>query len=409
MKILLVHNSYGKFSGEEAVVADHVALLEEQGHEVCRFTRSSAELTGLLGFIKGFCAGLGNPFMKTAFRKSLADASPDVVHIHNLYPLISPLILPECTRAGIPVVMTVHNVRLVCPNGLFFSHGQICEQCTSTPIKEWNCLLKNCEGSYAKSGGYALRSWLARMRRQYLDHVSLFCCLTEFHRRKLCEVGIPEDRTCMIPNCIQVSQADSLNHEETPDQKHNNQDKEAETNRNGKGNYVIYAGRLSHEKGIDLILEAAKSLPHIPFKLAGSGEEVYKVDAPENVEFLGFVDKAVLPKMYREARLCVMASRCYEGFPTSLPEAMLQETPTIVPNHGGMPEIVGNKNLVFEPGNARALADRIEELWENPHRCAELGWTARTRVLENYTTDVVYPLLMNAYEKAKGLANTSKC
>ena len=131
MKIAIVHNDYGNFSGEEAVVRDHAALLSGLGHEVVFFRRSSAELKGAAGNIRGFFCGIWNPVSRKRFAEFLDREKPDIVHIHNLYPLINPCVLPEAKKRKIPVVMTLHNFRLVCPNGLFSVGNRICAECAT--------------------------------------------------------------------------------------------------------------------------------------------------------------------------------------------------------------------------------------------------------------------------------------
>ncbi len=167
MKICLVHNEYGTFSGEEAVVASQVGLLEKHGHTVCQFTRSSTEIPQMkFGPLQALCSGIYNPFSVQSFRRFLSDLRPDLVHIHNLYPLISPAVLHVCKEFSLPVVMTLHNYRLMCPNGLFMVNGTICEKCRGG--RELWCLLNNCEGNLGKSLGYALRNYIARIRKSYL-------------------------------------------------------------------------------------------------------------------------------------------------------------------------------------------------------------------------------------------------
>jgi glycosyltransferase involved in cell wall biosynthesis len=137
-------------------------------------------------------SGIHNLFSKAAFGRFLRETRPDVVHIHNLYPLISPSILPACTAQGIPVVMTVHNFRLACPNGLLLSHGEVCHRCLGG--REYWCVFRNCEDSFFKSAGYALRTAAARMLRRYYDHVDHFLCLSAFQRDLLIREGMPGER-----------------------------------------------------------------------------------------------------------------------------------------------------------------------------------------------------------------------
>ena len=185
MKILIIHNKYGKFSGEEAVVEAQIKLLRANKHEVITYFRSSEELEAMPNAkLKAFFSAIYNPKSIRELKELLVKENPDVVHIHNMYPLISPAILPVIKKMGIPIVMTVHNYRLLCPNGLFFNKGQICEKCTGA-LKELNCITNNCESSLFKSSGYAARNFWARKKDYYLNNVDLFLCLTEFQKNKL--------------------------------------------------------------------------------------------------------------------------------------------------------------------------------------------------------------------------------
>lgn len=145
MKILLVHNNYGKYSGEEAVVDKMAAMLQGLGHDVAQLRMSTEGLRdSARGKIKGFVAGIHSPAGVRAMREELMREKPDVVNVHNLYPFISPAALRECKRAGVPVVMTVHNFRLICPTGLFMRNGGPCEYCLQKG-NELGCVKFNCE------------------------------------------------------------------------------------------------------------------------------------------------------------------------------------------------------------------------------------------------------------------------
>ena len=200
MKILLIHNKYGKFSGEEAVVESQIKLLNANGHHVITYFRSSEELEAMPnGKLKAFFNAFYNPKSISAIKALITTEKPDLVHIHNLYPLISPTILPVIKKMGIPIVMTVHNYRLLCPNGLFFNKGEICEKCTGA-LKELNCITNNCERSLFKSSGYAARNFWARKKDYYLNNVDLFLCLTEFQKKKLVTNGFNKEKCDVLPN-----------------------------------------------------------------------------------------------------------------------------------------------------------------------------------------------------------------
>ena len=167
MKILLIHNKYGKFSGEEAVVESQLEMLKANGHKVITYYRSSEEIPDMkYGKIRAFFTALDNPRSKHDIRKLIINEQPNVVHIHNLYPLIAPSVLKMIKGFKVPVVMTVHNYRIACPNGLFYANDKVCEKCLGFG-KELNCIFNNCEGSFFKSTGYALRNYWARVNKYY--------------------------------------------------------------------------------------------------------------------------------------------------------------------------------------------------------------------------------------------------
>ena len=348
MKILLVHNNYGKYSGEEAVVDKMSTMLKGLGHEVAQLRMSTEGLRdSAVGKIKSFVAGIHSPAGVRAMREALKYEKPDVVNVHNLYPFISPAALRECKRAGVPVVMTVHNFRLICPTGLFMRDGGPCEYCLQKG-NEWGCVKFNCENSLLKSVGYAARNVVARLKRHYIDCVDIFACITDFQRRKLIEAGFDPKKTVLIPNSVDVSD------EILPP----------------LGEYVAFCGRLSREKGIDLILEVARRHPDIPFRLAGECRESALIEnLPKNVELVGYKTGNELTEFYRKARFMVMASRWYEGFPMSILESAQHYKAVIGPDHGGFTEIIGAGDdaigLLFEPGNAMALDAAVSKLWND--------------------------------------------
>lgn len=382
MKILIIHNKYGKFSGEEAVVETQIDLFKAQGHQVSTYLRSSEEFENLpLGKAKAFFSGIQNPIAIREVRALIQKDRPDVVHIHNLYPLISPAILPEIKKMGVPIVMTVHNYRLLCPNGLFFTQGKVCEACTGKG-KEINCLTKNCEGSGFKSLGYALRNYWARTQRYYLDQVDAFLCLTNFQKEKLVKNGFSSKKCFVVPNCYTKDVVDfnPSSYDRT---------------------YVAYAGRFSKEKGIGLLLEVAKKLPEISFKLAGNHENGYldSFQIPENVQLCGMLDQKGLKQFYEKAKFFVLTSIWYEGFPMVLPEAMAYKLPIIAPDFAGFPEIVNSQNgFLYKFGNVNHLAEIIEMLWVDQVKREKLGENGFEELQKKYTPTVYYSSINGIYD-----------
>jgi glycosyltransferase involved in cell wall biosynthesis len=456
LKILLIHNSYAGFSGEEAVVEMQKQLLQKQGHEVLEYSRSSAELKQMaFGRLRAFFLGLRNErtireirqiivgsrqsaksaagsrrsaVSKVGSRRSAVSSQqnkdigirtedcrlqtadwspPDIVHIHNLYPLISPAILPviksslhhsitpspdqngeiakwrngEKIMEPPKIVMTVHNYRLLCPNGLFFTHGEICERCAGG--KEWNCIARNCEGTVFKSAGYALRNLWARKRRYYLDNVDAFLCLTAFQRNKLVENGFPGEKCFVLPNFSEKKKK-SIH----PDK-----------------SFVFWAGRINAQKGFDIMAIVAFMLPEIPFRIAGSDTTRYQDHLPlsNNLSMVGKLSKEEMERSFNDASFLVFTSLSYEGFPMVFLEAMAAGIPVIAPRMAGFPEIIedGFNGLLFDPGDSVDLAKKIEILWNDKELRTRMGENGRKKLEENYSPEVYYRKLMAVYEEVR--------
>lgn len=374
MKILIAHNDYGKYSGEEAVVDRMASMLDARGYEIAQLRESTAGMRdSISGKVKAFVGGIWCPDGRRKMRRALELEKPDIVNVHNLYPFISPAALQECKRAGVPVVMTVHNFRLICPTGLFMRDGHACEHCLSAG-NEWGCVRHNCEGSWPKSIAYAARNAVARWRRDYLECVDVYACITAFQRSRLIAAGFPEEKIVVIPNSIDAGPAPMP--------------------RGKLGAYVAFSGRISREKGVDIIIETARRHPEIPFRIAGALRDAELVEnLPVNVVLEGHLEADDYLNFCSNARFFVMASRCYEGFPVAILEAARYALPMVAPNHGGFTEIVGEGRdaggLLFEPGSVDDFERRVVELWNAPQLAESYGAVARKKLEEHFASDVI--------------------
>jgi glycosyltransferase involved in cell wall biosynthesis len=382
MKILMIHNKYGKHSGEEAVVEAQIKLLQDNGHEVITYFRSSEELETMpYAKVKAFFLGVRNNKSIRDIKEIITNKKPDIVHIHNLYPIISPAILPVIKSLGVPIAMTIHNYRLLCPNGLFFTKGKICEKCTGA-TKELNCVINNCEGPIFKSTGYALRNFWARFSGEYRDYVDSFLCLNEFQKNRLIKNGFNKDKCSVIPNFYT---------KEILDEDFDFKNKK----------YVASAGRISPEKGLPVLLAAAKKLPNIPFHLAGLMRPGYEneLDIPDNVVLRGMLNAEEMKTFYAEAKFLAHTSACYEGFAMVFPEAMAQKVPIMAPDFGSYPEIIEDNinGVLFKPKDSQDLADKISMLWSDENKINELGNNGFKIVKEKYSNKAYYDLLISAY------------
>lgn len=389
MRILLVHNDYRKFSGEEHALNMVKKVLEENGHLLSWYRRTSEGIEeSITGKIHAFFAGIYSLSSKRNVARLLDEEEIDLVQVQNLYPFISGSILPLFKARNIPVVMRYPNFRLFCPNGLHLSHGKICERCLGG--KEWNCAFQNCEENIAKSIGYAARGAFARITRLITDNVTYYMVLSEFVRQRYIEGGIPAERISVLPNVA-------------PDVKI---DPDAPV-----GETVGFAGRISPEKGVYDFLEVARRLPDIKFSMAGSTNAMPGIqdEAPGNVHFTGFLSGQELDNFYRQSRLLVFPTLWYEAFPNALAQAMAFGKPVVASRLGVMQDIVDDQvtGLFSEAGNALDLAEKIEYLWSRPELCKEMGSAGLEKARREYSIERFYDRLIGAYRAAIDFNNQS--
>jgi glycosyltransferase involved in cell wall biosynthesis len=385
MRVMVIHNRYrSSASGENAVAEQEIALLRSAGHEVVTYERESDEISGFSLPRKALLPArvIWSQEDHRALRRLLRSTEPDVAHVHNTFPLISPAAVHACGIERVPVVTTLHNYRLVCANGLLFRDGAPCELCVGHG--PWSGVLHACYRT-SRTATLPIALNIATHRRfgTWADGVSRFVVLTEFARRKFAASGLPESKLRVKPNFVP-----------RPDRV-----------RSDAGEFVLYLGRLSAEKGIDLLLEASAD-SQLDVLIVGDGPErpaITAMAARRNISarFLGHLPRDRCLDLLQRARMLIVPSRVYEGLPITILEAYAHGVPVIAPSHGPFPEIVenGRTGMLFEPGNARNLAARIQAL-EHPDVSRAMGDQARRRYVERYTPELNLELLMDIYREA---------
>lgn len=398
MRILVVHNDYGRYSGEEAVVDRFIADMRGLGHEVETLRRTSKFLRqSLLGRVKAYFSGLYSFEGVAMMREAIATFKPDVVNVHNLFPFISPASLNECRKAGVPVIMTVHNYRLICPTGLFLHDGKPCEECLKTH-RERPCILHNCERNLSRSFAFAHRNKVARRRGFYLKNITYYACLTEFQREKLAAFGYPAERLVVIPNypnpMVRSVSSDNICTQGMPD------------------GFIGYVGRLSAEKGYDLLLKVAKRHPRLQFIFAGDSREEAQKTTLHNVHYCGHLNNQQLATFYRKASFVAIPSRCYEGLPMVSLEAFSQGKTCVMPNHGIFPSLAYNGDkqcaVLFAPGDVGDLEKAILSLANAPDRLLRLNLNAKEHVEQHFSHDIVVGKWQELLDKAINAAKSPR-
>jgi glycosyltransferase involved in cell wall biosynthesis len=386
MKIVVIHNAYQRPGGEDVVVAAETTLLRERGHQVVTYFRSNHELDGLskprqLLLVKDI---IHSDHSKRDVRKLLEREEPDLVHVHNTFMMISPSLYEACSDLGFPVVQTLHNFRLLCPGWTLARKGQVCEECIDRGL--WRSVLHGCyRDSHLMSAAVALMLQVHRFRGTWDDRVDSYITLSDFARRKFIQGGLPAAKIRVKPNFV----APDPGEREKP------------------GDYALFVGRLSHEKGISTLLAAWEKLHStIPLILVGDGplRESLQAEAAArnliNVSFRGWLPAQETRAAMKNAAFTITPSTCYEGFGMSIVESFACGTPVLCSALGGMQEIVDHHRtgLHFAPGNADELAARVEWAWAHPSRLASMGKEARLQYETSYTAEKNYNELMQIYQ-----------
>jgi len=383
MRILHVNNWHRGFGGSDVACRQVIETSRERGLEVEVFERDSKQLSpGLKGKATAFFGGIYSRSGVQDFDRCLQAFRPDVVHVHELFPLISPWILPRCTAAGIPVVMTCYDFRLTCPIATHHNDSGICYKCLGG--KEYQAIFNNCRNSLPESIAFGLRSVVARRFGLFTDHVTRFIVLTEFSKRWIEEVAeIAPERVATIPVVIPSP--------------------ESGVDDPAKGDYVAYAGRFVPEKGVEILIEACRKAG-LPLRLAGDSLSHPEIREGEDAICVPTSAPGSLIEFYRGARVLVVASLWEETFACVLSEAKSHGIPVIAPRIGAMPDLVENDvtGLLFETGNVDELADKLSRLWHDASTLRRLGAAGRRDVQDNLNEDVCFDQLLAVYREVTG-------
>jgi glycosyltransferase involved in cell wall biosynthesis len=389
MKILIGHNHYQTHGGEDAVVASEAALLRDNGENVVLYERNNKELDGLDPLKKAVhLTRLGHSTeVYRQLRELLRRERPHVAHFHNIFYMMTPAVYGACRDEGVPVVQSLHNFRLMCVNGLFFRDGHVCEDCVARG--RWEGIRHRCLRSSALMSGAVSNAVASHWRKgTWLKTVTRYIVASEFARGKYVAAGIPSEKIFTKPNFLYPDPGV----------------------RRKTADYFLYVGRLSHEKGVEVLLEAWRSLPDVKLKILGSGPLEQKLKAFANdhkmaqVEFVGFADQSRYDAHMRGARAIVIPSVCYENFPRILAEAFAYGVPVVASRLGSLAELVeeGKTGVLIEAGNASELSRAVRWYCDNPMEVERMGHYARQTFEQKYSARVNYERLMQIYQKTIG-------
>lgn len=379
----MVHNRYRHAGGEDAVVRDETELLRRNGIAVEQYERHNDDI----GDIDGAGGRLRLAAGTVWSRRTVADIAglaarfrPDVIHAHNTFPLISPSLYFAAARQRVPVVQTLHNFRLFCPQAMFMRNGAVCEDCLGT--LPWRGVLRRCyRDSAAQSAVLTGMLGVHRALGTWRRRVARYIALNAFCRDKFIAAGLPAERIAVKPNFVDLPPP------------------RGDAARAGG----LFVGRLSAEKGIAmLVVAAAASKDATAIAVVGAGPQQALLEGAPGVRLLGWqAPELVYARMRRSAWL-VMPSVWYENFPRTLVEAFACGLPAIASRLGAMAELIreGETGLLFRPGDAADLARALAWAGDNPTAMRRMGEAARREYEEKYTPAANFASLMAIYRAA---------
>lgn len=386
MRILLVNKFYYRRGGAETYLLEIEKKLQAEGHEVVIFSmhhpknlpskwnhffvsRVSFNEGGVWQKVRAVCRMMYSFEARQKFKAIIQEFKPDVIHLHNIYHQISPSILPIAQEAAIPVIMHLHDYKLICPNYSLYDGKNICEDCTLPHY--WHCFFKKCfENSYIKSFLVSFETFFHQgILNIYKKNINLYIAPSQFMKEICVRHGIPESKIRVLYNFVLG---------------------ETTISESKEGSYFLYFGRLSPEKGIDVLLGAVIDDPNFKVVIAGVGPDqtrlkkiTHQLNLGNQVKFVGYQTGQVLEEFIQNAEAIVMPSVWLENMPFSLLEAMNQGKIVVASRIGGLEEIIvdGKNGFLFTPGNSQELAKILRSLHElSPDARKQLKSEAQARV-----------------------------
>ncbi|MCB2008237.1 MAG: glycosyltransferase family 4 protein [Rhodoferax sp.] len=382
MRVLHAYNQHRGGGGANNVTQATIELQRAQGLQVEVLARNALHLPqGLRGLPGRLEAGTGVVWGGSSvreFRALLERFQPQVVHVHEIYPMVSPWILPECTRRGIPVVMSCVDFRMTCPLVTHTRDGRSCTRCLD-PGREWHAIRHNCRGSLPESAASALYNVGVRALGLFARHVDHYIAPSAFAGQWLVRhAGLPADRLSVISPPVHMpdTAADAA-----------------------QGSYIAYAGRFAPEKGLPVFAAAARATG-LPFRMARHHASLVTTDVPAGPEVVVTHDAAELQAFYRGARALVLPSLWFETFGLVGAEAMSHGIPVIGSRLGSVADLIeeGVDGLLFEAGDAQALARQVRLLWDDPSLAARMGQAARAKALSHWAPQRHAEQVLQVYE-----------
>lgn len=395
MKIVLVHNSYQWPGGEDVIVQQERDLLRSAGHQVLEYRRSNHEVqnASLLQHISLTRRAIWAKDSYQEFTDVLRRERPDVVHVHNTFVMISPSIYWACADEGVPVVQTLHNYRLFCPQGTFLRDGKICEECAEHTL--FRGLAYGCyHGSKLATGASALVLATHRWMGTWTEKIDCYIAVSRFAHDKFQRCGLPREKLTVKPHFVYPDPG---------------------ARRSG-GDCALFVGRFTAEKGLPTLFDAWERVKsQVPLVLVGDGP--LRVSLQERaarsratIIFRGHLSREETLEAMKASKFLLCTSECYEQGPATILEAFACGVPAIAPALGPIGEVIddGRSGLLFRSGDSVDLAARIQWALDHGAELRTMGLSARAKYESAYTAEKNYRVLMQIYEQVISIRTSTR-
>lgn len=389
MRVLLAHNSYLQPGGEDVAFQADAALLRDRGHDVRCYLVCNDQIPSM-GRGSLVRKTLWNRQASSEIRELIRSQRPDVLHLHNTFPLLSPSVAAAGRALGVPVVQTLHNYRLICPSAQLFRDRRLCSECVGR-IVPWPSVVHRCyRGSRAASAMVALSAIEQRLTRRLGKSADIFVVLTESARVQFIDAGLQPERIIVRPNFLPADPGRGT----------------------GAGGYALFAGRLSPEKGVKTLLDAWSLLTEpIDLKIVGDGPQqsvVMTAATDSRIDYLGWRSRNEVIDLLKGAAVLIVPSLWSEGMPQIIVESLAVGTPVIASRLGAMAEMLrhGESGVLVTPGDASMLAEAVSHAVANADVLTSMRTEARRSFEQHYMAGRAYDLLMEIYERAQQRARS---
>ena len=399
MKFLFCNNYFYFRGGSERVFLGEIDLLRSHGSEISILSQNYpedissqySELSIKLldnnyrqADLRKYFRIIKNKEAANQAKKLITEFKPDIIHAHNIYGGLTTSVLGAAAKLGVPSVLTLHDYKLICPSYLMLNKGQICEACKGRNYIR--CLKNGChKNSVLASAVYTMESYYNKWFKKW-EQVKCYLCPSKFILEKMQENGFAAEKLVYIPNFVDPNQY-QVNYDDSE--------------------YVLYAGRLSHEKGVLTLVKAMADLD-IPLKIVGDGPVKEQIQSfivnnkIERIELLGYKAGGELASLYQGAAFVAVPSEWYENAPMSILESYAYGKPVLGADIGGIPEMIDDcmTGMLFDSGDIVSLKDKCSLMWSDKQKMVEYGKAARRKLEDNYSSGTHFEKLIDVYRRA---------